>query len=195
MKVTIDINGRNSRRGWYLEPSQAYQDVIYKLYGHDIFYELQGNTKDKLLLVYNQEEKKIHLVNVRLYSRSFSTGRRDREGKEIRDTEYEIRDYSEVEEIKVGKKIEVDYFMFKASIYLSERDKLDVVTSKRGTNAKRLVEEFKSTGVEVIELERKWYNKIVGFRSKSILKGTVAIIIYLAIALGVVYLIYSNYII
>lgn len=198
MKITFNGSGLGNRghsRGGYLDTFRAYQDVIYELYGHDVFYELQGNTKERLLLVFNQETHKLHLVNVRLYSRTYSTGRRDRDGKDIKETEYEIRDYEEVEVINLGKSVEVDYFMFKADVYLSETDKLEVVNSQRGTNAKRLVEEFKANGIEVIELERHWFNKIIGFRSKNIFKGTIAIIIYLAIMLGIIYFIYSNFII
>lgn len=71
----------------------------------------------------------------------------------------------------------VDHYFVKSEFYFKGSDSLTFIANEKGQDVEAFIKKF--TNINVIPIQRKWYNKIIGFRSKKKWKMITASFIYL----------------
>lgn len=73
--------------------------------------------------------------------------------------------------------VEVDHYFLKSEFHFKGSEPLTFVANENGQDVEAFIKKF--TNINVIPIQRKWYNKIIGFRSKKKWKMITASFIYL----------------
>jgi endonuclease YncB( thermonuclease family) len=73
--------------------------------------------------------------------------------------------------------VDVDHYFLKSEFYFKGSEPLTFITNENGQDVEAFIKKF--TNINVITIKRKWYNKIIGFRSKKKWKMITASFLYL----------------
>jgi len=84
----------------------------------------------------------------------------------------------------------VDHYFVKSEFYFKGSDSLTFIANEEGQDVEAFIKKF--TNINVIPIKRKWYNKIIGFRSKKKWKMITASFLYLFLLGSCVNLFASN---
>lgn len=154
---------------------------VKHLVGEGKYYQIEGEGNDTY--GYLDEERK-EFVKVKVIVEKFKreTGEVNEKGVAIKETLYRVLRVKEVDGIPIGDKVKVDNFFTYAKVDFKEGTvKVSDVWDYKVEDLE--VELEGKYEVEVENTERKFRNKIVGYRSGSTPKKVVATLVYLFIAL------------